>query len=209
MTCYTIMRSIDKEEFEKKVVQFLGSFNTPLKVKEGSGQWLSGDVYEVTIEGHEDTPMTFCAETGGAIWFKSFWDCDHSSDHTLSFLRQYLTGFYAWVDFFEPKRNGKFESLQDWADANGINNYGAFVPSEDDIDDLLDNFEITNIGELRSKIYEIAILGYSEAFSDEFYSDSWYTDTWKFAQQDDEGGLSFDVWIHCAGDKIFDGLLAF
>lgn len=192
MTCYTVLQSLNKEEFADHVAKFLPKCNSSLKIKEGSQEWISDDVYQVQLEGYEDNPITFCVETGGAIWFKSFYDCASSDDLMTEFLHNYLTGFYAMVDFFTPNAETKYTWLGDWAEANGINNYGAFVPTEAQVDDLLDNFEITNYGELKTKIYELGILGYSEAFSDEFYSDSWYMDTWTLGRQD----ITFDVWVH-------------
>jgi hypothetical protein len=200
MTCYTILHSLDKNEFEKKVAKFVAEANPPLKIKEGSQEWLSDDVYRVVLEGYEDSPMSFCVETGGAIWFKSFYDCTSSDDLMREFLHNYLTGFYAMVDFFSPNATTKYEWISEWAEANGINNYGAFVPTEAQVDDLLDNFEITNYGELRTKIYELGILGYSEAFSDEFYSDLWYMSTWELGEQDP----AFDVWVHCDCAKLLE-----
>lgn len=205
MTCYTVLQSLDKEEFTNRVTKLLTECKSSLKIKEGSQEWLSDDVYQVVLEGYEDTPLSFCAETGGAIWFKSFYACDPSDQYMREFLHNYLTGFYAMVDYFAPNQTNKYEWIGEWADANGIYNYGAFVPTEEQVDDLLDHFEITNCGELLTKIYELSILGYSEAFSDEFYSDSWYMDTWTLGRQD----ITFDVWIHSDCSEILKLLYDF
>jgi hypothetical protein len=137
------------------------SFNSE-DIKICRESWVLDTVYIIVTTIGE---IAFCVETGGLIDYKSKW---YTSGEMANFLEEHLTGFYALPDHFQKKDCGKFEDVVDWAKSHGIQNYGRFVPDNEQVADLLENFDIIDEEELRKEIYKLSILGYNCAFSNIF-----------------------------------------
>jgi hypothetical protein len=149
-------------------------------------RWVLGDFLEVKID--DGDPIFFC------VGFRSLIDFEveysrFSRERMRDFLQDYLTGFPDWGIFFSKKEQGKFESVDDWAKSNGIDNLHEYVLTKELADDLLNNFYINNVGQLKKKILDVGVSGYNSLVNYVFLNKPYVRDTWVL------DGLEFDMYI--------------
>lgn len=166
---------------EKLLWNIKGVPNAKVKMK-----WVLGDFLEVSIEGDDD-PIYFCPGFRSLIDFEVEFS-NFSREKMRDFLQEYLTGFPNWGEFFSKKDNGKFESVEEWT-LHNLKDKDKYELSKEQADDLLNNFYINNVGQLKRKILEVGVSGHNSLANYLFINKPYIRDTWTL------DGLEFDVFI--------------